>query len=422
MPRGGPSGDRLFFLPPAGAILVLLSHASLSPPRARATVRAAGGVACLVAVGLGCATAPWRREAAPVTVEELLAGAPLGAERASSALVDEREVLAVSGAMQDFVKAHVARRADRASRLGQLTSAIVDKRTFGLEYDETTRTAAQTFQERRGNCLSFSNMFVAMARHAGLDVHYEEVDTPPDWSFRDGTFVLNRHVNVVVDLGRLGERVVDFNMADFRSNSDRRHITDTRALAHYDNNMAVERMQAGDPAGALAYLRRAVAHDAGFSPAWTNLGILYGRQGHPAQAEAAYLEALQVDGGDLVAMSNLARLYERRGDAERAAVYQGRVRDHRQRNPYYRYLLAREAFQAGDYDAAIGHLDYAIRKNRNEDRFSFLLALCYMKVGNAGAARRWLARAERVAATDALKRRYASKMDVLLSAPPEDLY
>jgi hypothetical protein len=45
-----------------------------------------------------------------------------------------------------------------------------------------------------------------------------------------------------------------------------------------------------------------------------------------------------------------------------------------------------------------------------------------MKKGNTGAARRWLARAEKVAATDALKRRYASKMDVLLSEPPEDVY
>jgi Flp pilus assembly protein TadD len=399
----------------------VLSDASLLRPRARATLRAAWGLACLATAGLGCASAPWKRERAAVTVEELLAGVPLRAGRASP-LVDEREVLAVSGPMQDFLKAHVSRRADRSTRLRQLIAAIVSPGSFGLEYDETTRTAAQTFQDRRGNCLSFCNLFVAMARHLDLVVSYQEVETPPDWSFRDGTFVLNRHVNVMVDLGRDGERVVDFNMADFRANYERRIIADTRALAHYDNNMAVERMQAGDTAGALSYLRRAADHDPGFSPAWTNLGILYGRQGHLTRAEAAYLEALKADGRDLVAMSNLASLYERRPDPTRAALYRARVAEHRQRNPYYRYLLAREAFQAGDHDAAIGHLNFAIRKNRNEDRFSFLLALCYMKKGNAGAARRWLARAEKVAATDALKRRYASKLDVLGSSPPEDLY
>ena len=317
----------------------------------------------------------------------------------------------------------MARRADRTTRLRQLINALISRETFGLKYDETTRTAAETFAARRGNCLSFCHMFVAMARHVGLLAHYQEVDTPPDWSFRDGAFVLNRHVNVVVDLGRVGERVVDFNMADFRASYDRRLITDARALAHYDNNMAVERMQAGDTAGALSYLRRAAGHDPGFSPVWTNLGILYGRRDALAHAEAAYLQALKVDGSDLVAMSNLARLYEqaratRSGRPSTGAAWPITA----SATPTTGTCWRSEAFQAGDYDAAIGHLNYAIRKNRNEDRFSFLLALSHMKKGNTGAARRWLARAEKVAATDALKRRYASKMDVLLSEPPEDVY
>jgi Flp pilus assembly protein TadD len=393
----------------------------LSPRRARATLRVAGALACLASLGAACSSAPWARERTRLTVEALLAvPGPAGPEPA--ALVDERDVLAVSGPMQAFLKAHVGRGADRSTRLRQLIAAIVGRSTFGLEYDETTRTAARTFHERRGNCMSFCNMFVAMARQVGLNASYQEVDTPPDWSFRDGTFVLNRHVNVVVDLGRDGERVVDFNMVDFRASYERRLISDERALAHFDNNLAVERMQAGDTAAALLYLRRATAHDPGFSPAWTNLGILHGRQGRPAHAEAAYLQALKADGRDLVAMSNLAGLYERRPDPERAALYRARVEDHRQRNPYYRYLLARRAYEADDYDAAIAHLNYAVRKNRYEDRFAFLLALAHMRKGNQGAARRWLARAETVAATDALKRRYASKRDVLQAPPPEDLY
>jgi Flp pilus assembly protein TadD len=304
-----------------------------------------------------------------------------------------------------------------------------------LQYDETTRTAAETFRARRGNCLSFSSMFVAMARRVGLDARYQEVDVPPDWSFKDDAFVLNRHVNVLVDLGRgarpghlaaslarsaaaEGEHVVDFNMEDFRTAYDRRQISDARALAHYYNNVAVERMQAGDAGPALSYFRRATLHDPLFSPAWTNLGILYLRKGHPSHAEAAYLQALKAEGGDLVAMSNLANLYERRGDRERAATYRSRVSRHRERNPYYRLQLAREAFLAQDYDLAIRHLDYAVRRKPDEDRFCFLLGLSHMKKGNQPAARRWLDRAREVAATDVLKRRYASKIDILLSSTP----
>jgi Flp pilus assembly protein TadD len=340
-------------------------------------------------------------------------------EPGSPALVDEAAVLAVSAEMQGFLDAHVARRADRVARLRQLAYAIVDEGRFGLKYDETTRTASETFRTRRGNCLSFSNLFVAMARRAGLDADFQEVDVPPDWSFKDDTFVLNRHVDVRVDLGKDGEHVVDFNMDDFRTTYDRRRISDARALAHFYNNMGVERMQAGDAASALLYFRRATGHDPLFSPAWTNLGILYLRRGHPDHAEAAYLQALKADGADLVAMSNLASLYEGRGDQERAAHYRSRVTDHRQRNPYYRLQLAREAFLAQDYDGAIRHLNYAIRSKKNEDQFYYLLGLSHLKKGNEQAARRWLSRAEEVAATDALKRRYSSKIDVLLSASPD---
>jgi Flp pilus assembly protein TadD len=374
-------------------------------------------VVLLVTLALGCASAPWERDRTDVTREELLAGAPLGIAPDPAAIVDEDEVIAVSPEMREFLDDHVARTTGRILRLRQLASAIITEGTFGLQYDETTRTAAETFHARRGNCLSFSNMFVAMARQEGLKASFQEVETPPDWSFRDDAFVLNRHVNVLLDLGREGEHVVDFNMDDFRTSYDRRTISDARALAHYYNNVAVERMRTDDIASALTYFRRALDNDPSFSPAWTNLGTLYHRQGHGRYAEAAYLQALRADGRDLVAMSNLAGLYEERGDARRADRYRSRVQDHREHNPYYRFQLARAAFEARDYDGAIAHLKYAIRRNKNEDQFYFLLGMSYMKKGDENAARRWLSRAEEVAATDALKRRYADKIDILLSAP-----
>jgi Flp pilus assembly protein TadD len=255
-----------------------------------------------------------------------------------------------------------------------------------------------------------------MARYVGLEAHYQEVDIPPDWTFQDDVFLLNRHVNVSVDLGSLGQHVVDLNIDDFRTSYDTRTISDTRALAHYYNNMGVKSMSADDAASALGYFRKAIAdNDRQFSPAWTNLGTLYSRNGYPAYAEAAYLMALRVDGGDLVAMSNLAGFYEQQGDEERAAMFQKRVMDHRRGNPYYRYQRARDAYAAGDYGAAISHLKYAIRKQKNEDQFYFLLGMCYLQKGDERAARRWLARAEEVAATDALKHRYSSKLELLLS-------
>jgi tetratricopeptide (TPR) repeat protein len=383
------------------------------PLRTSVAARLAGTLVCLAVA----ASAVAGRGKVVVAPADLLSGAALGVDVRSPGLsLPERNVLAVSPEMRSFLDAHVERKAAEPLRLEQLVSAIIDPALFGLVYDDKTRTAAETFRARLGNCLSFSNMFVAMARDVGLDVKFQEVEVPPDWTFDKDTFVLNRHINVKVDLARAGTKVVDFNIGDFKTSYEMRVVSDMRAFAQYYNNIGVERMQAHDTAAALWCFREAIVdNDDQFSPAWVNLGTLYERSGHPAHAEAAFLQALEANSSDLVAMSNLSRLYARLGDRERAEYYQKKVIHHRWANPYYRWGLAREEYAAQRYDAAIGHLKYAIRKRPREDEFYFLLSLCYLRKGDTRAAERWLERAREVAASDSLKKRYSSKLDTLLN-------
>jgi Flp pilus assembly protein TadD len=377
-----------------------------------------GCLVCLTTLALGCSSGAEFHDGIGFSPDVVLAGAALSRVEDAPALVDDREVLAVSPEMHDFLKTNVHRKASGQVRLQELVEAIVGAREFGLQFDESTRTAAETFRQRRGNCLSFSNLFIAMAREVGLEANFQEVDIPPDWTVRNGTFVFNRHINVTVELGAAGTQAVDFNIGDFRSSYDRRTISDSRALAHFFNNLGVERMQAADSAAALAYFRKAIEeNDRQFSPAWANLGTLFLRGGNLDYAEAAYLQALRVSGDDEVAMSNLVNLYELRGDAARAAVYRDRVVRHRNRNPYFHYYLARNEFAGQDYDAAIKHLKLAVRKKKNEDRFYFLLGMSYLQQGDKRAARRWLARAERVGGSEAEKREYRNTIDASLEAP-----
>jgi Flp pilus assembly protein TadD len=356
----------------------------------------------LLAAG-GCAST--QIEPSTTAREALLSGAPPGLAAEAKPIPQQAQFLAVNDEMERFLAAHVSPRAGADVRLRQLTDAIMNPRTFGLQYDTVTRTASETFRTRRGNCLSFSTMFVALARRAGLDADFQEVDVPPSWTLSNDTFVLNQHVNVHVDIGLHGRRVVDFNIADFRSSYDMRMISDARALAHFYNNVGVERMQAGDAASALVCFRKAVTEgDERFAAAWTNLGTLYSRYGDRVLAEAAYLEALAADHDDLVVMSNLARLYELNGDPARAAAFEKKVAEHRNLNPYYRYQLARQAYAAHRYDEAIGHLKYAVRKVRRERRFYALLGLAYLEKGDGRTARRWAALSERMGAADAVKK------------------
>ncbi len=385
------------------------------PGRRAAPMNLIGIVLVATTLVAGCATVPPTPAAQTITPEMLLAARPLVGEGAVVSLPDA-DVLALDPEMLGFLDRFVdAKQADR-TKLRQLLYAIMDEGTFGLEYDKQTRTAAETFHQQRGNCLSFTNMFVAMARHVGIDARFQEVDIPPDWTVEGGAFVLNRHVNVFVDLGSTTTHVVDFNIDDFRTSYDRRQVRDRRALAHYYNNMGVERMHAAETVEALLYFRKAIDNDRRFSPPWGNLGTLYRRNGRPAYAEGAYLQALDANPTDFVAMSNLAALYGQQGDAERAAGYRRRVDNHRMRNPFYRYRLAREAFRAEDYDTSIEHLKFAVKKKRNEDAFYFLMGMSYLKKGNESTARHWLEKAAQLAEDDDLQRNYDSKLEKLLSS------
>ncbi len=381
------------------------------------TVRKSLAAICLLCLA-GCAS----QSTVPVLDDrigpaEVLAGWPIiGAGSIPSPDVETSAILAVDADMRLFIDKFVDRKGRNDLKLEELIRAIISDGSFDLQYDESTRTAAGTFAAHSGNCLSFTNMFVAMARDAGLEASYQEVDIPPDWSLQNEAYVLNRHVNVNIRLIYGREHVVDFNIDDFRSTYNRRRISDQRAFAHYYSNKGVEQMLSGNLAAAFAMFHTAIGLDRDFTPAWSNLAALYNRAGEPAYAEAAYLEALRLQPGNLVSMSNLSRLYSAQGKDKLSAYYLNRAHTHRQRNPYYRYYLARQAFLARDYSEAIEQLEYAVRKKKWEDSFYFLLGLSYLQQGDEQKARKWLNKAEKVAQSVALKRNYQSKIDLLLSA------
>lgn len=371
--------------------------------------------AAVVAAALlaGCASPlpkAWTEPA--VTPAALLAAEPLvGAQ--PLAPVPDADLLGLDPAMGRFVADHVNRRAPAERRLQQLLDAVIGEARLGVEYNDRTYTAAETFRARQANCLSFTNLIVALGREVGLDVRFQEVDVPPDWSRAGDTLVLNRHINALVTGAGARDQVVDFNMRDFRASYDRRVVSDARAFAHYYTNLAVERMQAGDTAGAVRYFRKAAGQEPGFTATWVNLGTLYLREGQPEWAGAAWRHALALDPGEQVALSNLERLEREAGRLASADALGRLITRHRMMNPYYRHHLAQEAFDAGDYDAAIAHLRFAVRAKRNEDRFMALLGLAYLRQGDAEAARQWFAKAEAVAGDDALRARYHGKLEML---------
>ena len=385
------------------------------------TSPAGPALAGLLAVTLtACATAPSNtRQGSAVsgglTPEHVVNSSPLMAAVASVEL-DQVDMLALSPEMRAFLDEYVDREAREADRMAQLLYAVLGGDRFTLAYDESTRTAASTFESRRGNCLSFTNMFIAMARDLGLDASYQEVEIPPDWTLSGQTFLYTEHINVLVDIKNALSRVVDFNNYDtiVDVETDSVVVSDARARAHYFNNIGVERMLADDVGMAFANLQQSLREDTTFASAWVNMGILHRREGYLDYSEAAYKQALVHDRDNLMAMSNLADLYEELGRDEEARRYLSKVREHRMGNPYYRFRLANIDFNDGDYKSAIKNLKYAIRQKNDEDRFYYLLSLSYLMAGDKPEAQKWMKEAQRVAKETEDQHRYSRKLNLLM--------
>lgn len=121
--------------------------------------------------------------------------------------------MAMSLEMNAFLEQYVADTLNNESRAKKLSNAIFPEEALGLKYNPLlTSTAMITFDVGAGNCLSFSYLFVAMAKEIGLDVQFQEIHILSEWNFtNDAIYVESRHINVRVNLYGKGDLIIDIH-------------------------------------------------------------------------------------------------------------------------------------------------------------------------------------------------------------------
>jgi len=307
--------------------------------------------------------------------------------------VEDVDVLALSDEMKRFVDDTLAGQETQDDRAWALAWSILDPNFLDFNYEpRATLTADEAFQQRRGNCLTFSNMFVAMARYAGIDTWYREVETDPEWSNVDETLLVSRHVNAAA-VFRGNQYIIDVSGRPVRPTERHRKLHDEEAKAHYYNNLGANALLAGDLPLAHAWFKKAIEIRRGQAYAWSNLGVVLKRNGQLDEAIDAYRTALTLDSRNSVAMNNLFAIYEELGETEKAAEMQERVERNRRRNPYYLHHLAQVAFAEQDWDEAIRQTRRAIRLQKQEYRFHYTLAQLRYRTGDLARAETSLNRA-----------------------------
>lgn len=323
------------------------------------------------------------------------------------------EAMALPAALESRVRDEIlAGEPSPLVRLRRLVELVIDKEGLGVSYaPEATGSVAQTVAARSANCVSYTMLFLALARAAGLEAHAQEVGQTLSWREDGGIFYRNNHVNAGV---RIGHRhyVVDFARDSVIALQAPVPVSDQRLLAYYYNNLAVREMEQGRLPAALQLVQQAIALDPRHAPHWSNAGVIEGRNGGLEAAERSYLKALSLDRRHVGALFNLAGLWQRRGDAAREAGFRQRLEKVQQADPLYHFLQARSSEQKQDYAGAIRHYRRAIQLHGSEHRFHAALARVYQRTGETALAIKSLARAQALS-EGAIRDQYETELEGL---------
>jgi tetratricopeptide (TPR) repeat protein len=320
---------------------------------------------------------------------------------------DPGELLKVDEPMRRFFGERMAPHRGRTDQLRALLQAIMQPDGLNFTYDrELTSDARATFRQRRGNCVSYSFLVVAIAREFGFDASFQNVNKRLQWD-RIGNLIISvRHMNVRVDLGR------EYYLIDLQPDviaetvrADMQVIRDKRAYAEFYDTAGFFELLHGNPEAAMQYMILATTIDPDCAQAWANRAVMHIRFDNLAEARACFERALRADPKDLFTLEGYVGFLQRLGtkeDLRIAAKYERRAQSVRNRNPYYQQALAARALERGDRDAAEKLLRRAIALKGDETQFHEQWVQVLFQLGRDDDARRAAAKLEK------LRRRLAS--------------
>ena len=281
-------------------------------------------------------------------------------------------------------------------RLQRLRHKLLSPEHMSLEYQwGYTGTAIEVFEQRRANCLAFTNLFVGMAREVGVPVYFISVLDAETYRKFEDLVVVSDHI--AVGYGAHVDRMI-FDFSD-RDDLDYRYVQrlpDLTAIAMFHSNRGAEALQDGRITDSIYWLQLSVAIDPRLHNAWVNLGVALRRGGQLAPAEEAYKQALELNPRIYSAYQNLAALLRIQGRELEAQGFERILGESPNRNPYTYLTLGDLSFRGGKMDEAQRFYRRAVTLNRKDADSLAALGQVAVAQGDVQTARRMLRKAQRI--------------------------
>jgi Flp pilus assembly protein TadD len=280
-------------------------------------------------------------------------------------------------------------------QLGRLQRAMFEGDSFDFAYDDTrTLTARDAFTARRGNCMSFTALFVALSRSAGIQTFLIEARRDPEVGREDGLVIISRHVVAAYRSG--GQvSVYDFYLSSGGPFVNGLVVDDVRASAMYHANLGGAALREDDLEEALRNLEITTVLAPDWTVGWVNLGVTLAHLGDVEGAFSCYRRALEIDLGNSSALNNLSYLYLSLGREAEARVAL-RAAAQETESPFTLVAMADSEMQLGNHSEAVGYLKKARRRYPREPEVYMGMARFARKMEKPDRARRFIRKAEKL--------------------------
>lgn len=338
---------------------------------------------------------------------------------------DPLQAAALSPAMRAFLDDQIRPLARVHGAREAMLFALFRTHGLRLDYDAAfTRSAAQAFEDRAGNCLSLTLMTGVMAEALGLRVSYQQVDSGDAWS-RSGDFLAySGHVNLVLDGGptrTAGAHWEQRTTVDFLPSQDAAThrawaISKATVIGMFLNNRAAEALVAGRPAEAYAWVRSALRTAPQLVPAWNTLALLHRQRGAPALAVRALLQAQAADPENTAVLANLVLALDADGRNAEAAAWRASLQRLERVAPFAWFERGREAMARGCWQRAADAFARELARDPDQHEVHAWAARAAAELGDTTAVRRHLDRARELGPTRAVQALYAAKLERLDAA------
>jgi len=295
--------------------------------------------------------------------------------------------------MRSWAHQHVSDQLPTDQRLDRLLAVLMGQGGLELTYQVgATGTAEEVFASRHANCLSFTSLFVGMARELGVDAFYLDVGDVEKFE-REGTLVVESgHITAGFGSGSL-LRILEFTPIAKPNYRQLHRISDLTAIALFYSNRGAELLRKSQERDALVWLHKSVALDPELARGWINLGVALRRTGDPAGAEAAYRKALESDPAAVAAYQNLAALLFAAGRAREGDELMALSGKLDIRNPFNFLSLGDVALSHGRFEEARRFYRKAQHLEGAGAEAEAALGQLALAKGDKREARRWFRKA-----------------------------